>query len=339
MDFPLPRYIQLYPTYRCNQRCKFCFNSPRAATGDMTFDDALTILDILSCHGVEEIDIMGGEPMLLDWMPDFVDIAVKSGRQVNLSTNGSTPDMMERFAALNPDKFNIGISLEGSTEEKHNRITNSHHFYRAVASVAGLVSAGLDPIVKTVVSNETIADIPDIINLIRDMGVKRYYLIHMDLMTRDTALLNAALGYSAFRSFYEEIRSSSQDIGIYKVNASCFEKETLPETVRCAGGVRKLAVMPDGSSYPCNLFHQFEEFNLGNILEDSLFTIWANPKLDLFRHCRNNRCTIEACADRNSCTGGCPANNYFHYGGHLGADVRCSANSSCSNTFQESSCK
>ncbi len=323
MDFPLPRYIQLYPTYRCNQRCEFCFNSPRADIADMTFDDALTLLDILSCHGVEEIDIMGGEPLLLDWMPDFVNIALKSGRLVNLSTNGSTPDIMEKFAGLDPERFNIGISLEGSTEEKHNRITNSHHFYRAVASVAGLVSSGLDPIVKTVVSNETIADIRDIINLIREMGVKRYYLIHMDLMTRDTTLTNATLGYSAFRSFYEEIRSSNRDIGIYKVNASCFEKETLPEEVRCAGGVRKLAVMPDGSSYPCNLFQHFQEFNLGNIFDDGLFTIWANPKLDLFRHCRKNRCALDTCADRLSCTGGCPAHGYYHYGGRLGPDVRC----------------
>ena len=323
MDFPLPQFIQLYPTYGCNQRCKFCFNTPQTYTSDMTFDNALTLLDILSCHGIGEIDIMGGEPLLLDWMPDFVDIAIKSGRSVNLSTNGSTPDVMERFAALDPEKFNIGVSLEGSTEEKHNRQTNSHHFYRAVASVAELVSSGLDPIVKTVVSKETMADIQDIISLVRDMGVKRYYLIHMDLMTRDTTLRNDALAYSLFRGFYAEIKSNNQDIGIFKVNASCFEKETLPEGVRCAGGVRKLAVMPDGSAYPCNLFQHFEEFNLGNIFDDNLFTIWANPKLDLFRHCRKNRCTVDLCADRPSCTGGCPAHGYYHYGKHLEPDVRC----------------
>lgn len=327
MDFPLPEFIQFYPTYRCNQRCGFCFNPPRTYTADMTFDNALTLLDILSCHGIGEIDIMGGEPLLLDWLPDFVDIAIKSGRSINLSTNGSTPDVMERFAALNPEKFNIGISLEGSTEDKHNRITNSHHFYRAVASIAELVSSGLDPIVKTVVSKETMADIQDIINLIRGMGVKRYYLIHLDLMTRDTTLRYAALGYSAFRDFYKKIKRNNQDIGIFKVNASCFEKETLPEGVRCAGGVRKLAVMPDGSAYPCNLFQHFEEFNLGNIFDDNLFTIWSNTKLDLFRHCRQNRCTAEPCADRHSCTGGCPAHGYYYYGNHLEADVRCIGNS------------
>jgi len=302
----------------------------------MTFDDALTLLDILSCHGIEEIDVMGGEPLLLDWMPDFVDIAIKSGRSVNLSTNGSTPDIIGRFAALDPEKFNIGISLEGSTDEKHNRMTNSHHFYRAVASVAGLVSSGLDPIVKTVVSKETMADIQDIINLIRDMGVKRYFLIHMDLMARNTTLRNAALDYCDFRDFYDEIKRNNRDIGIFKVNASCFEKETLPEGVRCAGGVRKLAVMPDGSVYPCNLFQGFKEFNLGNIFEDNLFTIWANPKLDLFRHCRVNSCANGSCTNKNSCSGGCPAHGYYHYGRHLERDVRCIENAPSKQPAPES---
>jgi radical SAM protein with 4Fe4S-binding SPASM domain len=289
----------------------------------MTFDDALTLLDILSCHGIDEIDIMGGEPMLLDWMADFVDIAVKSGRSINLSTNGSLPDRMGSFADLDPEKLNIGISLEGSTEEKHNRMTNSHHYYRAVTSIAELASSGLDPIVKTVVCKETMADIHAIINLVRDMGVKRYFLIHMDLMTHDAALRNASISYWAFRDLYEETKRGNSDIGIFKVNASCFERESLPEGVRCAGGVSKLAVMPDGSVYPCNLFQGFREFSLGNIFEDSLFTMWANPKLDLFRHCRANSCTNGSCPNRDSCSGGCPAHGYYHYGGHLKPDVRC----------------
>src|SRR5512135_2408548 len=134
MAFPLPQYIQFHPTLRCNQQCRFCFN-PRKNTGsDMTFDNALKLLDILLYNGISEIDIIGGEPLLLDWMPDFIQIAVKSGRSVNLSTNGSSVEMLEKFAALNPEKFNIGISLEGSTEAIHNWLTNSNNFYRALAS-------------------------------------------------------------------------------------------------------------------------------------------------------------------------------------------------------------
>ncbi len=293
----------------------------------MSFDDALTLLDILICNGIGEIDIMGGEPLLLEWMPEFVDIAVKSGRWVNLSTNGSHIEMIEKFTAPDPSKFNIGISLEGSTEVIHNRLTNSHHFYRALTSISQLVSSGLNPIVKTVVSKETMPDIQEIVNLLREMGVSRYCLIHMDVMTSDASQKNAALGYCAFRGLYEETKKNNQDMTIFKVNASCFEKQTIPEGVRCAGGVRKLSVMPDGSVYPCNLFQHFPEFNLGNIFEDDLFTMWASPKLELFRNCRQNRCTIVTCSNWHSCSGGCPAHGYYHYGKNLRHDVRCEENS------------
>ncbi|SPP99604.1 hypothetical protein NBG4_100044 [Candidatus Sulfobium mesophilum] len=292
----------------------------------MTFDNALKLLDILLYNGISEIDIIGGEPLLLDWMPDFIQIAVKSGRSVNLSTNGSSVEMLEKFAALNPEKFNIGISLEGSTEAIHNWLTNSNNFYRALASIGELISSGLDPIVKTVVSRETIDDIPEIVNLLRKMEVKRYGLIHMDLMTRDAARKNAALGYCDFLDQYEIIRKSNSDMTIFKVNASCFDKQTIPESVRCAGGITKLSVMPDGSVYPCNLFQHFPEFNLGNIFEGDFFSIWASPKLHLFRNCGENRCRINSCPNWHSCTGGCPAHGYYHHGKDLRHDVRCEEN-------------
>ena len=38
------------------------------------------------------------------------------------------PDLLQRFKGISPDNFNIGISLEGSTAEKHNRLTGSNNF-------------------------------------------------------------------------------------------------------------------------------------------------------------------------------------------------------------------
>ncbi len=327
MDIPLPQYIQLHPTLRCNQRCRFCFNPPCNNVSDMSFDGALTLLEVLLSSGIGEIDIIGGEPLILKWIPEFVHIAIKSGMSVNISTNGFSAEMTRKFTDLDPGKFNIGISLEGSTEAIHNRLTNAHNFHRAVATISELVSSGMDPIVKTVVDRETKTDIPAIVVLVRKLGVKRYGLIHMDMMSRDTTLKNAALAYCDFRDLYEIISNTNGDMTIFKVNASCFEKQTIPEGVLCAGGVRKLSVMPDGSVYPCNLFQHIQEFNLGNIFEGELLSIWRSPKLDLFRNSEQNRCTIDSCPNWHSCTGGCPAHGYYHYGRHIRHDIRCSNNS------------
>jgi len=289
----------------------------------MTLEGALRLADILSGSGIGEIDIMGGEPTLLAWMPDFLEAVSKKGMSLNLSTNGGNTDMVLRLAELDPGRVHIGVSLEGSTAEEHERLTFSHNFRAAVDSIAGLVALKCDPVVKTVVSKETVRFIPQIVDLIRNIGVKRYYLIHMDIIGRDRRLAEYALSYTSFRAFYEEIRQNNPDIGIFKVNASCFNKEALPEGVRCAGGVNKLSVMPDGSVYPCNLFHRIGGFNLGNILRQDLLKIWQDPRLDLFRDIDPGSCHVVSCSNRPSCTGGCPAHGYFFHEKPDGPDIRC----------------
>jgi len=325
--FPLPHYIQLYPTVRCNQRCSFCFNDGSSAVRDLPPQDALNLLDILCDVGIRELDIMGGEPFLLPWMPSFLHAAIREDILVNISTNGSFPDVLEKFRGVRAERIAIGVSLEGSSPETHNRLTCSHNFDKAVTSIATLVSLGLNPIVKTVVNRLNLHEIPSIIDLMKKLGVTRYYLIQMDLFSKASPAGNIALGFVEFVKFYADTAARNAGIAINKVNASCFEKDTLPAGVRCAGGVRKLCIMPDGSVYPCNLLHYFPEFSLGNIFTDDFTDIWMSPKLDYFRYVDKNHCQVTGCANFVSCTGGCPAHGYFHDSDMNGTDIRCIARS------------
>ena len=323
MGFPFPEYIQLYPTTRCNQRCSFCFNPEISATTDLDFKNALKLLDILTENNIKGIDIMGGEPFLIPWLFDFVSISLSRGMSLNISTNGSMPALLQRFTGISPDNFNIGISLEGSTAEKHNRITGSKNFAYAFESIKKLVDLSLNPIVKTVLSPDTTGDIQDIVNLIRKIGVRRYYIIHMDTLRKADIIIKNAIDYNAFMSFYQKIQRENPDMAIHRVNASCFDSNSLPPGVRCAGGVRKLSVMPDGTVFPCNLFHGLKGFRLGNLFSDSFEDIWSNQRLDLFRRHEGNSCSINNCKNHASCTGGCPAHGFYHYGNAETADVRC----------------
>jgi radical SAM protein with 4Fe4S-binding SPASM domain len=320
---PAPQHIQLYPTFRCNQRCAFCFNDNASQARDLSAQEALNLLDILCDFGICDLDIMGGEPFLLPWMPSFLHAAIKEHIMVNISTNGSLPDVFEEFSGLSPGRINVGVSLEGSSPEAHDRLTNSDNFEKAITSIRTLVSLGLDPIVKTVVSRRNRDDIQSVIDLLKELGVTRYYLIQMDVFSTEPCDKVNAMDFVEFMDFYGDMASHNAGIGINRVNASCFEKYTLPGGVRCAGGVRKLAIMPDGAAYPCNLFHHFPEFRLGNIFSDDFMDIWMNPKLGFFRVSEKNSCSRNQCANHGACTGGCPAHGYFHARDLDSADIRC----------------
>lgn len=322
-SFPPPQFIQLYPTIRCNQNCSFCFNAETEKLQDLTYDNALNFLAVMRNINIRDIDIMGGEPFLLPWMPSFLRTAVNRGIMVNISTNGSFPEVLKEFRGLGEEKINIGISLEGSSAEKHDSLTNAVNFEKAMSSISTLISAGLNPIVKTVVSRTTIPDIQAIVDLLRKNRVKRYYLIHLDLLSKAHCSQLSAISYQEFLSFYQKIKLTNSGIEINRVNASCFEKRTLPAGVRCAGGVRKLSVMPDGSTYPCNLFLHSPEFKLGNIFIDSFSEIWSSPMLTYFRIFQNNSCGVNGCLNHSYCTGGCPAHAIFHKYDLDVADIRC----------------
>jgi len=318
-----PEYIQLYPTTRCNQRCPFCFNGEDSCTVDLAFKNALVLLDILAENGVLHIDIMGGEPFLLPWMPDFIETGLSKGFSLNISTNGSRPGLLQRLRGTSQERFNIGVSLEGSAPEKHNRLTGADNFVSALESIKDLVASGSDPIVKTVLNEDTAEDIQGILNLIKNIGVRHYYLIHMDIMQKEGDSGSKIFDYAAFLEYYERTKQSNTDIGVYRVNASCFDKNSLPPGVRCAGGVRKLSIMPDGAVFPCNLFHNFKEFEVGNIFRDRFSAIWEHPGLGFFRGHKKSGCTISHCKNRTSCTGGCPAHGYYHFGNPEMTDIRC----------------
>ena len=260
---------------------------------------------------------------MLPWMPDFIGAGLSNGFSLNISTNGSMPVVLQRFHGTTKERFNIGVSIEGSTPEKHNRLTGSNNFASALESIKSLVASGLDPIVKTVLSQDTAGDIQSIVDLIKDLGVHRYYIIHMDALSKNETLIGKTIAYAGFLNFYSRIKDENPDIGIHRVNASCFDKNSLPPGVRCAGGVRKLSIMPDGAVFPCNLFHNLKEFEVGNIYRDRLSDIWEHPRLGLFRVHKQNRCAIARCGNRPSCTGGCPAHGYYHYRDTEMSDIRC----------------
>lgn len=323
MSIFFPQYIQLYPTMRCNQNCSFCFNSSALPLNDLSYERSLSFLKILGDIGISGIDVMGGEPLLLPWMPDFVETALNRNITVNISTNGSMSAAVRRFEKIKGRSFNIGISLEGSSHEKHAERTSSGHYLTALESIRSLVALDLDPIVKTVLSRSSVGDIQNIVNLARNLGVRRFYLIHLDLLSRDKDLSGEVLGYVAFQEHFHKIRDDNRDISVNAVHASCFQRTMIGRNARCAGGVRKLAVLPDGSVYPCNLLISFGEFRLGNIFKDDFISLWENPILDFFREFRTNSCGIDSCSNQHFCSGGCPAHGLYHYGNPDHHDIRC----------------
>jgi len=287
----------------------------------MNEHEALCLVDMAVKHRIREIDILGGEPLLISWIKNFVTYASDSGLAVNLSTNGGLPDLAIDLAETCPVSVNIGFSVLGLSET-HNALTGSENFSRAIEGIRRSISYGRNPIVKSVLMHDNRDEIFRLASYLANLGVERYFLLHEDVIGRQSS---QAFSFPEYYAFYEALKKemgNNLDTGF--VAASGFYKYADQQFGRCDAGITKIAVMPDGSAFPCNLLAGSRNFFLGNIFRDGIAKIWHNPVLECFRtHSVENPCEHKECRHFETCSGGCPAHGYFFYGSMGAVDPRC----------------
>ncbi|MBF0566672.1 MAG: radical SAM protein [Nitrospirae bacterium] len=326
MAFPAPHYIQFYPTLRCNENCYFCFNRGLSLTGDVTPDDYLLFLEKAVSCGVSTIDLLGGEPTCHRHILEMVDAIYFSGLTTTMSTNGSNLavlcDIARKYGEDGIKNGEDGINI-GKDKAK-----NGEGRIKIGVSLNGRASAGLDgfitthkPYVKNVYTKR--ATIPNDSQKYLDVPGLKYFVIFMD------ALSTESLAHCApFYSYYEAVGLlKRQHPSVDYVYCSGFIPDTaaypILECVRCPAGTTKLAVLADGSAYPCNLLFKFDEFRLGNVFSDPFEKLWGSRVLDFFRTFSGNVCTCGECNLSDRCHGGCPAVSYALYNRLDLPDPRC----------------
>jgi uncharacterized protein len=287
----------------------------------MCENEAYSLAETLLREGIMELDILGGEPMLIPYMKHFLTYATNAGLTVNISTNGSLPGMVHALAKIPTRLLTIGFSLHGFSDT-HNAITRSDNFKSVLEGIRRSLGEGKHTIIKSVLKTANRREIRGLIHYLRERGVKTYFLLHEDILGRKNQ--TESLSFPDFMTYFSALRSELHDvIDIGFVAASGFFKYGMLVHGRCDAGTGKLAVLPDGSTFPCNLLFGFREFCLGNILRDNIETILKHPVLQKFRTLPGNICKSSNCIYSANCSGGCPAHSYAFYRDIGIRDPRC----------------
>ena len=153
-----------FVTNRCNARCSFCF---------IDFDDENTFKDELSLEEIDRftktlgkslvnINLTGGEPFA---RKDLIEIARIYARNTSLqsiyiTTNGSLPDRIEKFAKQITEEFpyitiSISISID-DIEEKHDKIRKIKGLFSTCIESYNLLRniKNVEPVINITVSHD-----------------------------------------------------------------------------------------------------------------------------------------------------------------------------------------
>lgn len=84
-----PIHVQFIPTNKCNLKCTFCSCSNEDRRIEMSFDDALRIIEKLHKLGTQSVTITGGgEPLLYPHLKELFKAFHEAGIKIGFVTNG-----------------------------------------------------------------------------------------------------------------------------------------------------------------------------------------------------------------------------------------------------------
>jgi len=168
-------------TNQCILKCSHCYTSAPNFSNEpeLSTKDCFKIIDKLVEVDVVELNFSGGEPLVRE---DFFEVARYAREQelhVTLASNGI---LLTKECVLKLDKIgvsSVNISLDGSLPETHERIRNFEGcFDLAIRGIKNSIKYGnfSEVIVNTTLTKFTLDEIPRIYELVRSLGVEKYYV-------------------------------------------------------------------------------------------------------------------------------------------------------------------
>lgn len=290
-----PRYVQLEPTNRCNQKCIMCpRNKPDydAPFGDMSFENYKKILDQIP-H-ITNLQLNGlGEPLLHPQFIDMVKEAKKRNISVSINTNLMPIDSIAKAKQLVDSGLDVlKISMDTADAQIYNDIRQSDTFNKVIQAIKLVVQASRGSHSKpriwfnSIIMQKNYKQLGDILKLGEKLGIdlvrfkpvdtfdifkeKGIKIISKDdlfKVIKDTIWENKDLKIAHnLQDLLDDFSTYYRPIGAYP----CFSP-WLELYIQYYGGVRLC----------CEFYSKKDD--VGNMLEKKFRKIWNNKKMQQIR--------------------------------------------------------
>ena len=324
MDASYPFHVQFHLTDKCNLKCRHCYEGDRKIVNEWEYNELTKAIDELDTTftkwNVEgEISLVGGEPMMYSHLPEILRYIrkTKSISRIAILTNGTLLNDEIKKVILET-KVAIQISIDGISEDKHDYIRGKGNYKKAIESIKWLVSHNIEVFVHYVISKYSVPITKQFIDEMNELGVKQItFSLVVPMGSSDKSIM---LNKEELKTVYSELKdySDSLEDRDMSINTTRPLWTLLGKAGRCPVGIQTITILPDGTVLPCRRL----PIPVGNIKEESLFSIWYTSevlwnlrKREMFDKCGS-------CSHLDNCGGNrCIA--YAVTGNYMGEDPQC----------------
>jgi radical SAM protein len=338
---PMLVYWEL--TRACGLACRHCRAEAIQARSPLELDteQGLALLAGITGFGrpYPHIVFTGGDPLRRPDLGVFVREATRLGIGSSLApsaTGDLTSSVLEELHKAGIQA--ISLSLDGSNPERHDDFRGVGGTFETTIAAAALAGElGLPLQINTLVTNETLDDLPAIYELLTGLKIMRWSLFFLISVGRGTALQEITPGQSErlFHQLYDLTARSPfaiktteamhyRRVAIGRMTAEGLDAAAIAATsvgrgfgVRDGNGV--MFIGHDGTVTPSG----FVPLSCGNVNTEELVTIYRNS--DTLRHLRDVTTFLGRCGRCEYATvcGGSRARAFAWTGNVLESDPLC----------------
>ena len=269
--------FQWHITDRCNQRCKHCYQEDFTSASELPAGRLYEVADRIF-SGVPDrevsVNITGGEPLLHPHLFDLIDRmhGYPNLDEVNIITNGTiaTDQVLGRIRSF-PRIGVIKISLEAGEEGLNDRIRGAGNFGRVLAGIDRMVAGSGKPVVLMITLGAyNVGAIDGVVRLAREHGVSGVIFERFVPLGNGKSIISQALDRAGWEravksiALAADVDSEPADLLPYRAFWLWTDGRSgdVLDGALCNLGDESMAVMPDGTVYPCRRLPVFA----GNVL-------------------------------------------------------------------------
>jgi AdoMet-dependent heme synthase len=338
-----PMLVYWETTLACGLTCRHCRASAIAERdpNELTLEEGLALLDEITRFGrpYPHVVFTGGDPLNRPDLHDLVRAATERGLGCSLAPAATALLDQPVLESLRDAGIqNISLSLDGSDAARHDGFRGVEGTFEKTLAAAGWArAAGLPIQVNTLVTDETLPDLPAVYELLQELDIMRWALFMLISVGRGSDLREISpeeseelsrwlFGLSREAPFQVKTTEAMhyRRVAIEMMQAEGMDDEAIARTpvgrgfgIRDGNGI--VFVSHDGTVHPSG----FLPIPLGNVRESSIVELYrAHPVMVDLRDPGRYKGRCGVCGYARIC-GGSRARAYAWTGDPLESDPLC----------------
>ncbi len=344
MTFTAPdlRLIAWEVTRACNLACKHCRAeaNPDPFPGELTTQEAKSLIDTFPQTGSPIIIFTGGEPLLRHDVFELSAYAKSKGLRCVMATNGTlvTPEIVRQMNDSGIER--VSISIDGPEAQSHNLFRGLPGAFEAsMQGIETLKQGGVEFQINTTVTRNNLNQFKEIFDLAQSVGAVAWHIFLLVPTGRGDQIREEVISAEEYEQvlnwFYDFRKTTSMQLKAtcaphyHRILRQRAKEEGVPVDFAhfgldavsrgCLGGIGFCFISHSGQVQPCG----YLELDCGQVRDTPFPQIWAeSPQFQKLRDPGSYSGKCGSCEYHKVC-GGCRARALTMNGDYLAEEPLC----------------